>query len=102
MLWTADREIKPHANSHASTGGASRSRGERFAFPITDFLMHMDVSSFPILDRLPFWFVRAFFFTQKRFILPHPTYNRLVESQGKEHSNGKKSRTQPGWRPHRE
>jgi hypothetical protein len=43
--------------------------------------------------------LREFFFEQKRFFLPHPTYNRLLESQGKEHSNGNKSRTKPGWRP---
>jgi hypothetical protein len=42
---------------------------------------------------------RDFFFEQKRFFLPHPTYNHLLESQGKEHSNGNKSRTKPGWRP---
>jgi hypothetical protein len=41
---------------------------------------------FPILGHLPFWIRRAFFFAQKRFFLPHPTYNHLLDSQGKEHS----------------
>ena len=39
----------------------------------------------------PFWIVshfeswREFFFEQKRFFLLYPTYNRLLESQEKEH-----------------